>query len=128
MTELPGLVANCSFISPLIDQCYLARGNGLYQFSGGIDAACSWVSREFVLPRPLNYAIVQIVCNGLWTVKVFGDGVLRHTQANITGNSTFRLPGGYQAERWKISLQGTGTVRELRIAESARELKEVLAW
>jgi hypothetical protein len=125
MTELPGLLANCSFISPLIDQCYIARGNGLFQFYGGDEAVCTWTSREFVLPRPLNYAIVQIVCSGLWTVKVFADGVLRHTQANLSGSITFRLPGGYQASRWKITLQGTGTVRELRIAETTRELKEI---
>lgn len=125
MTELPTLVANCSFISPLVDQCYFARGNGLYQFAGGQDASAAWTSREFVLPQPLNYGIAQAVCTGLWSVQFYADGLLRHTQANLTGTVTFRLPSGYRADRWKIALQGNGIFRELRIAESAVELRKL---
>jgi hypothetical protein len=125
MTELPSLLANCSFISPLVDQCYLARGNDLYQFAGGPDALATWTSREMVLPRPLNYGIAQVVCSGLWSLALIADGVLRHTQANLSGSTTFRLPGGYQAERWKVVLSGSGIVREVRIAESAAELRKL---
>ena len=125
MTELPGLQAACSFISPLIDQCYLVRGNNLLQFAGGDAATALWTSREWVLPKPVNYAVVQVICSGLWQVKVMADGVLRHTESNIRDNATFRLPGGFLADRWKVSLQGTGVFRELRMACSAKELSQI---
>ncbi len=125
MTDLPALVASCSFISPLVDQCYFARGTGLYQFAGGLDASALWTSRELVVNRPGNFAVMQVVCSGTWSVKLWADGVLRHTQNNITSNLTFRLPGGFLAERWQFTLQGQGVLREVRIADSVSALAQI---
>lgn len=122
MTELPDLQANCSFTSPLADQCYLVRGNGLYQFAGGELARASWTSREIVLPAMTNFAVAKVVCSGTWQIQLYADGVLRHTQGALNGNQTFRLPGGFCADRWQIALQGTGVLRELYVAAHPREL------
>lgn len=121
MTDLPGLAAACSFVSPLSDQCYVVRGNALYQFAGGSDTPASWQSREIVFNAPLNFGIAQAVCEGSWSVSVIADGVVRHTQALI-GNQTFRLPSGFKSARWKVAIAGVGRFRELRIAETPHEL------
>lgn len=124
MTDIPGMVAACSFVSPLSDQFYYARSNQLWQFAGGSDATASWRSREIVLNGPVNFGIAQAVCEGSWSVSFIADGVVRHTRA-LTGNATFRLPSGFKSDRWKVALSGTGRFRELRVAESARELGKI---
>jgi hypothetical protein len=130
MTDLPGLTAQCSFISPLVDQCYLVRAAGVYQFAGGEAATASWTSREWVSNRPLNYGVMQVLGSGQWSLSLWGDGVLRHRQDNLFGDReaghgtarTFRLPDGYLAERWQVTVQGQGVLREVRIAQTASEL------
>ncbi|WP_025915794.1 hypothetical protein [Herminiimonas sp. CN] len=121
MTDLPDFSAQCSFVSPVTDLCYYASGTGLYQFAGGSDATANWVSRENVLPKPVNFGFAQTVCTGNWTVQFYADGELKHTQA-VTGKMDFRLPSGFKSDRWKIGLSGTGRFRELRVAESGREM------
>jgi hypothetical protein len=122
MTELPDLQATCSFTSPLADQCYLVRGNALYQFAGGEAALARWTSREMVFNQISNFGIAQTVCSGEWKIQFYADGVLRHTQSALDGNQTFRLPSGFRSDRWQIALQGTGAFRELRVATHPREL------
>lgn len=124
MTELPGLVAACSFVSPLADQFYYANGVSLYQFNGGAAQTVTWTSREIVMPRPVNFGAAQAVCEGNWTLEILADEVVKHTQAISTGVSNFRLPAGFEADRYKIRLTGSGRFRELRIAQSFRELAQ----
>lgn len=129
MTELPALFANCSFVSPIGDQFYYARGNGLYQFGGGTDVPATWKSREMVMSSPVNFGVAQVICEGAWTLQVFAKQkvnnvfvyLLVHTKG-LTGDETFRLPGGFKSDRWKIAVEGTGRFRELRVAETPREL------
>jgi hypothetical protein len=123
MTELPGLVAQCSFVSPVADQCFIVNGADLRRFAGGPALTASWTSRTFVLNAPCNFSVAQAVCSGSWTVRFYADGVLRHTQAGLSGNVTFRLPSGFLSDRWQFAIQGTGAFRELRVAETAADLK-----
>lgn len=125
MTDLPNLTAACAFISQLSDQFYYAQGAGLYQFNGGTDQTAVWQSREVVLNKPINYGFGQAVATGNWSIEFYADGTLRHTQTVTAGVSNFRLPGGFLADRWKVKLTGTGRFRELRMAQTARELATV---
>lgn len=125
MTDLPNLSAACAFVSPLSDQFYYAQGNGIYQFNGGDDLTATWQSREIVLPRPTNFGFAQAVSTGGWQVQFYADGVLRHSENVFTGVWNFRLPGGFMSDRWKIKISGYGRFRELRIANTARELAAV---
>jgi hypothetical protein len=122
LTDLPSFSATCAFISPLADQFYYANGNTLYQFNGGADLPAVWQSREHVLERPTNYAFVQVVATGTWSVEFYADGVLRHTQAITEPITNFRLPSGFLSDRWKLKITGIGRFRELRIADTARGL------
>lgn len=132
MTELPNFAASCSFTSPVSDQCYFMQGALLYQFAGGTELPARWASREIVTPHPINLGVAQIVCEGAWSARFYAvekvAGVdafaLKHTQV-LTGSETFRLPAGFLADRWKISLSGTGRMREIRVAETVDELKRL---
>lgn len=123
MTELPGLAAQCSFVSPVADQCFIAVGPDLRRFAAGPALQATWTSRTFVLNGPCNYSVAQAVCSGDWTIRFYADGVLRHTQSGLGGNTTFRLPGGFLSDRWQISISGSGAFRELRLADTAADLK-----
>lgn len=132
MTELPDFVAKCSFVSPQSDQFYYANGNTLYQFAGGTVQNATWQSAEMVIERPLNFAAAQIVAEGTWTFELWAylknptnntySYQLKHTQAVTTGTTDFRLPGGYESDRYRVKINGNGRFRELRVAQSFREL------
>lgn len=122
LTDLPELTAYCAFISQLSDQFYYAYGTGLYQFNGGADQQAVWQSRENVLNAPTNFGFAQAVVVGNWSIEFYADGDLKHTKAVSAGTTNFRLPGGFKSDRWKIKISGAGRFRELRVANTAREL------
>ena len=132
MTDLPGFAAQCSFLSTLSDQLYYAAGNTLYQFNGGTAQNAAWQSAERVLPRPLNFGVAQALVEGTWSVEFWAyvknptTGVfeyqLKHTEALAGGLKNFRLPGGFESDRYRIKIAGAGRFRELRVAQTFREL------
>lgn len=149
MTDLPNLTAACAFISQLSDQFYFAQGTGLYQFNGGNDLDAVWQSREAVLTKPVNYGILQSVCTGswalyvtaalseapdvskqgtftrgAWTVTISSTEVIASTSL-AAGTMTLRMVGGFESDRWKVKLIGSGRFRELRLAGAGRELATV---
>lgn len=130
MTDLPSLTAQCAFVSVLSDQMYYVSGQTLFQFNGGADLSCQWQSREMVLTRPANFGVGQAVCEGSWTIEFWAyvqtqsgwSYQLKHTQQVTDGSTTFRLPSGFESDRYRVKITGTGRFRELRIAQTAREL------
>lgn len=133
MTELPSFVAKCAFVSQLSDQMYYGFNSRIFQFNGGDELAAAWSSREIVIPRPCNFGIAQALVDGAWTVEIWswsktsaiadqGAWIKRHTETLTTGQRTFRLPSGYESDRYQIKITGRGRFRELRVAQTAREL------
>jgi len=135
MTDLPTFAAQCAFVSPLSDQFYYASGNTLHQFNGGTDIAATWQSAERVLPRPLNFGVAQALVEGNWSLELWAyvknpttgafEYQLKHTEALAGGLKNFRLPGGYESDRYRLKLAGTGRFRELCVAQSFRELSSL---
>lgn len=135
MTDLPNFSASAAFVSMLSDQCYYMNAKNLYEFNGGNDLTATWQSREMVLPRPLNFGIAQAMVEGNWSVEFWAytknqtTGTfahqLFHTQALTDGLTTFRLPGGFESDRYRVKITGKGKFRELRVAQTARELGTV---
>lgn len=48
-----------------------------------------------------------------------------YCEALAGGLKNFRLPGGYESDRYRLKLAGTGRFRELRVAQSFRELSSL---
>ena len=131
MTELPDFSARAVFVNLLSDQFYYVNDKTIYQFNGGTSAQAVWQSGEYVFPRPLNMGAAQTVADGEWTMELWacikdGSGVteyqLMHTEKIKEGVHDFRLPSGYESDRYRIRLSGSGRFRELRMAQSFREL------
>ena len=149
LTDMPSFSATCAFVSQISDQFYYANGSGLYQFNGGSAVSATWQSRELVVPRPLNFGILQSVCEGSWSITLyaalnpapsparFGTTSVGPWSVNISatgmtmtasltaGVQNLRIPGGFESDRWKVRLTGSGRFRELRIAQTGRELGTV---
>lgn len=134
MTDLPDFVASSSFVSPLADQFYYVDDGDLYQFNGGTNQTAVWQSGEKVFARPLNFGAAQTMVQGSWTLELWAfveiagnnhEYQLKFTKALTTGLATFRLPGGYQSDRYRLKVTGTGKFQELRIAETMSELAEL---
>jgi hypothetical protein len=76
-------------------------------------------------PRPLCFAAGEVSADAYpVTMRVYADGVLRHTQT-VANRQAFRLPAGFMAVEWQIELEGTGAVQTAAIATSIAELAQV---
>jgi hypothetical protein len=58
------------------------------------------------------------------TLKVYGDGVLKHTQI-VANNSTFKLPAGYRAEKYEIQVESAYKINTIAIGETVRDIRQV---
>ena len=86
----------------------------------------SWTSKDFILPKPVNFGVMQLVGVGNVTVSIYADGALKHTKSvslDMTGREILRLPSGFKARRWSFKVSGNGRVEEVNMAISPRELQ-----
>ena len=90
-----------------------------------------WQSKDFILPKPINMAALQLVGSGVVGFEVYADGVLKHSVTNITlnenGLNVFRLPSGFLSRRWSVKLSGAqnADIKEAYLATSIQELQDV---
>lgn len=57
-------------------------------------------------------------------VKLYGDDILRWTGV-IADSNVHRLPSGYKATEWSVSVSGSAGLYSIAIAETAKELEQV---
>jgi hypothetical protein len=92
----------------------------------------TWRSKEFVLPNPLTFAVVQVLASyqemltlgRTVTINVYADGAKVHSFTPESFDPT-RMPAGFKAHKWVIEFVGTITVQKIVMATNALELKEV---
>jgi hypothetical protein len=92
----------------------------------------TWRSKEFVLPNPLTFAVVQVLASyqemltlgRTVTINVYADGAKVHSFQPESFDPT-RMPAGFKAHKWVIEFVGTITVQKIVMATNALELKEV---
>jgi hypothetical protein len=134
--ENPSLTAlttpvTCHAINPYADALYVVSNGTLREFKGSSSRlAYTWHSKDFITPTPTNFAFMQMVGSGTVTVKVYADGVLKHTKT--TGLATherivFPLPSGFLARRWSIEVAGAADsyVTEAYLVNAVAELQGV---
>ena len=108
----------------LQDQLYVLAGGDIQRWNEGAPMTYRFRSKEFRLPRPLNFAAAEVVASGYpVTVRVFADGVLRHTQA-VANQNPFRLPSGFMGHVWQIEIEGVHNVQRVTLATSMAELAD----
>lgn len=86
----------------------------------------TWRSKQFLLPKPINFKCAQVVAADYTslTVKFYVDGLLVHT-VQPTSQNPFKLPAGFKGRVLEVELIGTSTVIAVHVAESMEELRNV---
>jgi hypothetical protein len=106
---------------------YLVVGGTIVEWSAGAGAhSLVWKSKKFQVPLPVNFGAAQVFAAGPVTVKVYADGVLKHTEAQgATSANPFRLPSGFRATNWEVQIEGSCEVTSLFVASTISELSQV---
>ena len=82
----------------------------------------SWTSKRFTFDRPMAFSCANVDAEGYpLQVDIYANGRLMHTQ-QVTSRESFRLPAGYVARDWEISVSGSTEVFAIQIAQSVAEL------
>lgn len=107
------------------DTLYLAQGGSIVRFDRGTAFTYLWRSKIFRMPHHVNFSVGQVRSSGTpVTMRVYADGVLRHTQT-VTSSTHFRLPSGFKALDWYFELEGDQEITEAFLATSVAELMAV---
>lgn len=109
----------------LRDQLYVLSGTDVQKWDAGSALTYTVRSKVFAMPLPHNFGAAQVVASGYpVTFKLYGDGVLRHTET-VASRAPFRLPAGFRAFDYQIELEGTNPIQSVSVASSVQELKAV---
>ncbi len=120
-TDLPGAAL---FNDDLQDQLYLLEGTSVKKWDAGSALTTSFTSKVFRAPKPTSFACFEIVADAYPVqLSVYADGVLKHTQS-VTATNSRRLPAGFMAEKWQVTLSTPGALQGFQMATSVKELSE----
>ena len=117
-------------VHPVADALYVVAG-AVYEFKGGATRKpFVWRSKDFIMPKPMNFGAVQVGGEGGVTITVYADGVARATKKLLLSGdeySVVRLPAGFLARRWAFEVAGgaNAVVREVNVAISPSEFANV---
>lgn len=112
--------ADGGYVDELTDTLYLLIDGDVYEWDAGAAMESAWHSKTFS-GRPINPSMAQVIAESYpggtpIELRVYGDGVLRHTQA-VTSRNPFRLPAGYLASDWELDVTSTVAVDEIAIGD-----------
>ncbi len=135
LDEAAGTLTNFSqwstgaFLVPAMDGLYYAQGNQIYRFTGAGRMPFVWWSKDFLLKKPENFGVAQVVLGNPSQVanlkiEFYADGVKKYEKSVTSqgGYLTFRLPSGFMARRWSFRLSGDGIIKEFFVATAGVEL------
>lgn len=113
------------YFDELRDQLYVLDGTSVKKWDTGTPMTVRFRSKMFRTPRPINFGAAEVTASEYpLTFRLYGDGVLRHTQT-VTQQSPFRLPSGFLAQQWQIELEGGVAIQGAAVASSISELATV---
>lgn len=121
--------ADAAFAEPQNNALYFAIGADIKKWNTtGSKLTYTWKSKLVQLPAAINLACGKVICGSYSpnpTLKVYADGVLKHTQT-VTNNETFWLPSGFRARTWEVQIEGVVDLYAIHLASGPDELKGVV--
>ena len=114
---------------PDIEKVYMVQPNGatwkLQEWNSSGDKEMYWRSKDFALPRPINFSCAQILADEYpVSFSLYGDGTIV-TQTSIYDDQPFRLPASNKYTVMHFEIEGDNLVHQVSIAQTLRELKEL---
>lgn len=120
------LTGSTLYVDRYTDTLFAASGTAVnHVFGGTTNRTARWKSKKFVLPSHKPFAWLHVESDFVTPVqvKVWADGVLRHT-ASVTSMEPVRLPAGRYRE-WEVELQSTSPATAYLLAGGTDEIKSV---
>lgn len=106
----------------LRDQLYVLSGSNVQKWDAGSAMTHTFKSKLFRLQGPASFCWGQVNADAFpVTLKVYADGVLKHTET-VASKLPFRLPSGFMAVEWQFEVTGTTAVQSVALAQSLREV------
>jgi len=123
------ITGNCAFVLPQTDGMYIGTQTGIVQFAAGAELTGQWQSKQFTIPTPVNFGCMEVAGSGLIPYQINADGnlVASGVIAPTARGAMIRLPAGFKAQRWDVTLtvSAGGYVSRLVLAEHPKELAGV---
>lgn len=141
------------YFDELQDQLYVLDGTGVQRWDGGtVPMKTTFVSKQYRLPKPTpSFAWLEVIASGnvnVITVKVDALEVdpaeVAATLARYPGRMSaptatslrysvdlpavvrpLRLPGGFSAQVWQITVESFGPIQGVSLAHSVEELNQL---
>ena len=115
------------------EELVFSSGSGNWKIFGANQSSSAlfvWHSKEFVIPKQINFSVLQVFGQGQVLVEVFANGTLTHSVsvAPLGEGRIVRLPSGFRASKWSFKLTAqTATTRitDFLVATSINELSNV---
>lgn len=116
---------DCAFNDLERDELFIAKGNDLMAWKGGIEPSrFTWRSKTFLVPVDALFSSARVQSDHPDAIEVVfyadGDEVYRIGQGELT-DAAFRLPS-IRAMKWAVAVSGTADVERILIASSMQEL------
>lgn len=120
------ITATAGWYDDKTGRLYLVVGGVIVEWSTSATAKqLTWKSKKYQAPAPTNFGACQVFSSGPVTVKISADGVLKHTETQVTTNSLpFRLPSGFLATAWEVQVEGSAEITSVQLAGSFAELAQ----
>lgn len=116
------------FLDPLTNQLYLldSANQQIKKWMAGTSMTATFTSKVFRMDKPTNFAWGQVLADSYpVTMSVVADGVTQLSNYSVSNGSPFRLPAGFMARNWQISIVTTTPVQEVLMATSMAEIQAV---
>lgn len=113
---------SAGFSDQTTGQLFLVDGETIYEWDAGEGRPYEWVSKVFVLPRPMNFAVAKVTAEDYpvqFTLYANGEFFVSET---VVDEKFFRLPSGIRYDTIEIQLQGSASVNRVQIAGDSEEL------
>jgi hypothetical protein len=122
LVHFPLLAPTAWFNDLTTDTLYAQDGTSIKVWDGSTPLTYTWKSGRKLVDRAVNFAYARVDAAAYpVTFKLYGDGVLKHTQV-VASNRAFALPSGYRAFAIEVELSGTNDIRHVAMATDIREL------
>lgn len=125
--EISGVEVHGGYVDSLTDTvkllCKIDTDYKLCDFNRGENLTYTWKSKRFWSPAGINYGVCRIKAeydtDGI-ECEIRADGVLKFSKT-VTADKPFRLPSGFRAHDWEITVSGRCRVDGIILATSFEE-------
>jgi len=122
------LAPTAAYSDPETDTLYLMVDDDIVSFDtdqATAMAPMTWRSKIFVAPAPVSPPGIGHVRAAGYpvTVKLYADGILKHTEVAVSGEP-FRMAGGYLAQEYEVEIEASAEVFSVALASTMKALRE----